>query len=103
MIPQWLPLVLLALAVPATADEPSELLPPVQIQVAGQPLDVQRDGLAAPFVGDVDGDGLRDLLVGQYHGGRLRVYRNSGSDAQPKFDTYTWFHAAGAPGRVPEG
>ena len=65
MILPCVSLSLLALAMLAPAAEPSELLPPVQLQSAGQPLDVQRSGFAAPFVGDVDGDGIRDLLVGQ--------------------------------------
>ena len=69
----------------------------------GKPLDVARDGHSAPFVGDFDGDGKRDLLVGQYHEGRLRIYRNRGDNVRPRFDDFTWFEAEGRPGRVPEG
>jgi hypothetical protein len=82
---------------------PDELRPPVPVLVDGQPLDVGRDGHSAPFVGDFDGDGRRDLLVGQYHEGRLRVYRNRGEDRRPQFRDFTWFEADGRPGRVPEG
>jgi len=52
---------------------------------------------------DLDGDGRPDLLVGQYDGGKLRVYRNTGTAGAPKFDTHTYFVAGGKPGRVPEG
>jgi hypothetical protein len=88
---------------PPAGGESNELRPPVPVLAAGQPLDVGRDGHSAPFVGDLDGDGQRDLLVGQYHEGRLRVYRNLGDNQRPRFDDFTWFEADGQPGRVPEG
>lgn len=82
------------------ADGPiaADLLPPLRVEAAGKPLDVERDGHAAPFVGDYDGDGVRDLLVGQYHEGRLRIYRNEGSDTSPIYGEPKMFE-----GRVPEG
>ena len=83
--------------------ESHELRPPVPILVEGEPLDVGRDGHSAPFVGDIDGDGKSDLLVGQYDEGRLRVYRNRGENSRPRFQDYSWFEADGKPGRVPEG
>src|SRR5262245_56814080 len=81
----------------------SELERPVPIPVNGKPLDVERDGHAAPCFGDFDGDGIMDLLVGQYHEGRLRIYRNTGTNARPKFQNYAWFEAGRAIARVPEG
>ncbi|MGH7128117.1 MAG: FG-GAP repeat domain-containing protein [Planctomycetaceae bacterium] len=80
-----------------------ELQQPVQLEAAGRPIDVERSGHAAPFFGDMDGDGRRDLLVGEYREGRLRIYRNTGSDTQPSFAEYEWFHAGGELGRVPSG
>jgi len=100
---RWIALAVLLIPLPAWADEPGELLPPVQIQAGGQAIDVQRYGHSAPFVGDFDGDGVHDLLVGQFHEGGLRIYRNLGTKAKPKFDTYTWFQAGGAAGTVPSG
>lgn len=46
---------------------------------------------AAPFFADVDGDGINDLLVGQYRddpftGARVRLFRNIGTAKAPKFD-----------------
>ncbi len=94
---------LLLLALPAPAAGAGELLPPARLTAGGRPLDVQRDGHSAPFVGDFDGDGKRDLLVGQFHEGRLRVYRNTGTDSRPKFDSYAYFQAGGAVASVPVG
>lgn len=80
-------------ALPALAEERSELGPPVMIQAAGKPIDVEI-GHAAPCVGDFDGDGVRDLLVGQFGDGKLRIYRNVGSTTEPEL--------AGANTLVPE-
>jgi hypothetical protein len=96
-------LAVLALTAGVRADGFSELQSPIPIRVAGEPLDVERDGHSAPFVGDFDGDGVRDLLVGQFHEGRLRIYRNLGSNTKPRFESYTWFEAGGKPGSVPVG
>jgi hypothetical protein len=80
-----------------------DLAPPVQIQAGGRAIDVDLVGHAAPFLGDIDGDGLKDLLVGQFEEGRLRIYRNVGTSAEPRFDKHRWFEAGGAIGTVPAG
>ena len=101
------PLFLVLLASPAGQPRPPglapDLAPPVHVLAGGQPVDVERSGHAAPCVGDLDGDGKPDLLVGQFDGGKLRVYRNTGTAGAPKFDTYTYFVAGGQTGRVPVG
>ncbi len=99
---KWALLALL-LAPAARAGEPAELIPPVQVQAGGRALDVQRQGHAAPFVGDLYEDGGLCLLVGQFDDGRLRVYRNTGTRAQPRFGSYTWFEAGGKVASVPVG
>ncbi|MEX2139111.1 MAG: VCBS repeat-containing protein [Pirellulales bacterium] len=96
---------LVSVAVPSYAGEPerfsAELLPPVKIQANGRPLDVGRSGHAAPYFADVDGDGRRDLLVGQYADGRLRLYRNNGTNKAPRFGSFEYVLAGGQPASVP--
>ncbi|MGC8640740.1 MAG: hypothetical protein ACP5XB_12790 [Isosphaeraceae bacterium] len=88
------------LAAWADADD---LASPVHVQDGGTPIDVQNVGHSAPFLGDFDGDGVRDLLVGQFDDGRLRIYRNLGSNTSPRFKGYKWFEAGGTVGKVPAG
>ena len=69
---------LLASVVPAQP----QLETPFPVQADGQRVDVPV-GHAAPFVADVDGDRLPDLLVGQFGQGRLRIYKNVGQPGAP--------------------
>ncbi len=85
----------------SAAHRATDLASPVRITAAGAPIDV--DGFAAPFVGDFDEDGKIDLLVGQVGYGRLRIYRNAGTNARPKFDSFEWFAAGGHIAAVPVG
>jgi hypothetical protein len=95
--------VLLGLAPPA--DNPAtskELEPPVRLQAAGKVIDTDV-GHAAPFVGDFFGRGVNDLLVGQFGDGILWVYRNEGTNAQPKLAAGVKFKEGKPNGRVPTG
>lgn len=87
---------LASLAVVTATAAGGDLEPAKPICDARGPIDVQHSGHAAPFVGDFDGDGLKDLLVGEYYKGRLRVYRNVGTNEKPQFDGYALFQD-GAP------
>jgi len=89
--------------VPFAADDPAkELLPPVRLEAAGKPIDTDI-GHAAPFVGDFDGDGVKDLLVGQFGDGILWIYRNVGTNERPKLAAGVKFKGGGKDGRVPTG
>ena len=81
----------------------AELLPPVKVTAEGQPIDIKGFGHAAPFLGDFDGDGADDFLVGQFHHGQLRVYRNTGSNAARRFSEHVLFQDGAENGRVPAG
>ena len=83
------------------------------------PLDVPLDAAgrpdydnAFPWFADFDGDGRRDLLVGQNtyrarpgkeRAGALRIYRSTGEKGQPKLDQPLWFDDLVPSGSVPAG
>ncbi len=80
----------MVLLVAANSMAADRFLPAIRIEASAEPIDVGRFRGATPFCGDIDGDGLKDLLVGGDEHGRLRIYRNGGTDKQPKYDTFDW-------------
>lgn len=86
----------------AAKDLAPELSSPVRIEAAGKPIDTEV-GHAAPFVGDFDGDGTRDLLVGQFGGGLLWVFKNIGTDDRPQLAAGQKFMNGAQTGVVPAG
>jgi hypothetical protein len=103
-------LLLLCLAVPsATADSESDFDPPVRLEAEGKPI-AALGGHAAPSVADADGDGVRDLLVGQFLGegaspfeAPMRFHRNVGTNKAPRFAGFRCLEGGGALARVPTG
>lgn len=77
---------------------------PVPIMVGGRVLELteRSDRVAAPALFDWDGDGRRDLFVGQ-NAGRMRVFRNFGTDERPEFSEPVWFDELLPDGRIPVG
>ena len=87
----------------------------VRLLTGDKPIDVTT-GHAAPYVYDFNGDGKRDLLVGEFGSGtyrgettsksslanaRLRVYLNKGSNASPRYDGFEYLQAVGENASVP--
>ncbi len=99
----WHSLVLIVLGLVASASAASdELMAPVRLQAVGKPIDTDV-GHAAPFVCDFDGDGVQDLLVGQFGDGLLWIYRNEGTNAQPRLAAGVKFKDGAKDGTVPHG
>jgi len=93
--------ILLTLLTPASLLAQEEFEPAVMIKSGDAPVDVKGYRWAKPFFGDFDGDGLNDLLVGQDEGGRLRIYRNRGTNEQPRFDGYEFLRVDGEIAELP--
>jgi hypothetical protein len=79
-----------------------DLTQPVRIEADGKPID-NDIGHAAPFVCDFDGDGVKDLLVGQFGQGILWIYRNEGTNSEPKLAAGVKFKDGKEDGCVPSG
>jgi len=73
-----------------------------KIEAGGQAIDVEI-GHAVPSVVDWNGDGKKDLIVGQFGGGKIRLYLNQGTDSAPAFKDFTFLQAGGAEISLPAG
>ena len=71
---------------------------PVRMEAGGALVKVEEPGYAAPCWYDVDRDGKKDLVVGQFHDGKMRVYRNLG---EGKLAPGEWLQAEGKVAEVP--
>jgi hypothetical protein len=69
-----------------------------ELKATDGPVSVEAPGYAAPAWHDVDGDGKKDLVVGQFNGGKIRVFKNTGAGA---FASGEWLQASGKVAEVP--
>ncbi|MCY3816347.1 MAG: FG-GAP-like repeat-containing protein [Gammaproteobacteria bacterium] len=79
-----------------------QLSEPFLVMAGDGPVLTEKHGLAAPALWDWDGDGRRDLLVGEFEtnssdfpmgadGSTIRVYLNVGTDTDPQFtEEFQW-------------
>lgn len=75
--------------------------PPVRLTAADGVIDSGTAwGHSSPWLVDVDGDGVRDLVVGDFSG-YFRVYRNEGTNAEPRYAKPTRLQAGGVDAQVP--
>ncbi len=92
----------LAVAGSCAALSAGDLERPVRLKAGDELVDTEV-GHAAPYIYDIDGDGKRDLLVGQFGGGKLKIYRNIGSNENPNYEPATFFQTHGEVVSVPTG
>jgi hypothetical protein len=57
-------------------------------------------GHCSPWVVDVDGDGVNDLVVGDFSG-LFRFYRNEGTNQKPRYAKAVNLQAGGVDAKVP--
>ena len=75
------------------------------IKCAGSEINVAH---GCPCVVDWDGDGIKDLLLGQFfdddgNSGKIRLYLNSGTNSAPILTSYSFLQAGGSDISVSSG
>ena len=76
----------------------ADFAPPVQLRAGKQAVRVESPGYAAPCWADIDRDGKKDLLVGQFAGGKIRFYKNLGDG---RLAAPSWLKADGKVAQIP--
>ena len=74
----------------------------VRLEVDGKPIDIQI-GHLVPTVTDWNGDGKKDLIFGQFRGGKIGLCLNTGTDAAPVFENLSYLRAGGTEISLPAG
>jgi hypothetical protein len=75
--------------------------PPVRLSAADGIIDSGPSwGHCGPWVADVDGDGVNDLIVGDFSG-LFRFYRNEGTNKKPRYAKAVNLQAGGVDAKVP--
>ncbi|MEZ6195159.1 MAG: VCBS repeat-containing protein [Planctomycetota bacterium] len=87
-----------AAAAPATKASKPAFAAPMRVKGGEEIIKLEEPGYAAPCLADLDGDGKKDLLVGQFAGGKIKVYPGLG---EGKFGAGTWLQADGKVAEVP--
>ncbi|MFA5849143.1 MAG: VCBS repeat-containing protein [Bacteroidales bacterium] len=98
-----------------------QLEQPFKLIAGGSTIDLYASGHAAPFVIDFNGDGKKDIVIGEFSapmskelqvkydamseaekkafvkpfGGKARIYINTGTDKAPVYGDYTYLQAGG--------
>jgi hypothetical protein len=88
----------LTLVCGAAASGAADFAPPVRLKADGVAIRVESPGYACPSWADIDGKGKNDLLVGQFRGGKINIYKNLGDG---KFAAGEWLKAEGKVAEVP--
>ncbi|MEX0714079.1 MAG: hypothetical protein WD278_17200 [Pirellulales bacterium] len=80
-----------------------DLSPPVRLQADGEPINIGKlsnIAHAGPWIADVDGDGDRDLLVGDFPG-YFWLFENKGTEEKPVYTSKGKLQAGGEDAKTP--
>jgi hypothetical protein len=89
------------LATEGAAQSDPVLSAPQRLKAGEEWIDTGKEiAHAGPQLHDVDGDGLQDLVVGNF-AGHFQVYRNVGTRTAPAFESRGRLKAAGVEAKVP--
>ena len=81
----------------------SRFAEPVRLEADGEPIDIgklSKDGHAGPWIADVDGDGDRDLVVGDFPG-HFWLFENTGTDEDVRYAGRGKLQAGGEAAKTP--
>ena len=95
-------LLLVAIAIATCQAREPQLQEGVLVQVDQQAIDVPI-GHLVPCVADWNGDGKKDLILGQFREGAIRLYLNQGTNAAPIFTDFTFLETGGKPIKLDAG
>ncbi|MCB9895822.1 MAG: FG-GAP repeat protein [Planctomycetes bacterium] len=85
-----------------SASDTYEFEAPELLTAGGEAILTEAPGYAAPCLADIDGDGVRDLLVGQFKSGKINFYKGLKSDdGTLKFARQQFLQADGEDAVVP--
>ncbi len=89
-------------ASPALVAADAKFEAPQKLTAGGKVVEVEQPGYAFPSLADMDGDGVPDLLVGQFNKGKIGVYKGTRSkEGKLSFGERTWLQAEGADAEIP--
>jgi opacity protein-like surface antigen len=88
----------LGLAVCAAPVGAADFEAPVRLKAGDTTIRVEAPGYACPTWADVDGDGKKDLIVGQFAKGKMQVFKGQGGTT---FAAGEWLKAEGKVAEVP--
>ena len=81
---------------------PDNLQDGIKLTANGEIINIEV-GHLVPCVTDWNNDSKKDLIVGQFKNGNIRLYLNQGTDENPAFKDFSYLQAGGKEISLPSG